>query len=154
MDWQIFALIAIALMATIMQAVMLLLIFFRRGSDEKFRFRAFDATIERYLRALAPYDSYPAGTMADMIDSAQRQTGVTLTPGAKQMLAIPVAESPYGTSLDQTRTSIVDIIEAAREESGRLSSRSELRIINSVDLIAGFHRRFCNIPPFCAGDRR
>ncbi len=70
-----------------------------------------------------------------------------LTPSARDMLAIPIIEILDETNADvewgMVENSIKDIVHSLKPDEylkGQFTARS---------VIAAFHFRFCNIPPFC-----
>ena len=90
----------------------------------------------------------------DMITSAERGTGVRLSPAAREMLIIPVAEQyslRQEVPLEVVERSIVTIVSTIAEESvERFAPLPLQRPTSSVSVIRAFWRRFCNIPPFCS----
>jgi len=87
------------------------------------------------------------------IDRYQDRFGVRLTPGARQMLLIPVVEAyERGDSpdLETVDRSINTIFSTLREESPRLPGEQG----RAISVIRAFWRNFCNIPPFCSGNDR
>jgi hypothetical protein len=96
---------------------------------------------------------FPTRDLEYMIFNHERKFGLRLTPYARQMLIIPIEEQVNERQrrvdigvLDQ---SISKIFEALKEDSDAASKSPEERY-NSVGVIKAFHKRFCNIPPFCA----
>ena len=62
------------------------------------------------------------------------------------MLIIPIMESfadKTTPSWEVISNSIRDVIFTAAEQ------RRNFKVLRSVDIIAAFHQRYCNIPPFC-----
>ena|ERR1700730_17263203 len=96
-----------------------------------------------------PYRFY--GPLFEIIEKAERETGVKLTWAAREMLIIPIIEQlqegPPVSTLE-IQSSILSILVAIREEqTGRLRSRSGAW--SAVAIIKGFFKRYCSIPPFC-----
>lgn len=96
-------------------------------------------------------DEFPTGMPVEQsIRDAEARSGIRLTWHARQMLMIPLVESielgedlPFGM-IDESIQSIIATI--AREPSFEDRHR---RSRGARSVIRGFHRRFCNIPPFC-----
>lgn len=87
--------------------------------------------------------------LSEIIDRAERRAGITLSWGAREMLIIPVIESieTGRHDLESVERSISDLIETAAEKHyPEYLSNGEC---NSVSIIKAFHKRYCNIPPFC-----
>jgi hypothetical protein len=86
-----------------------------------------------------------------IIKRAEHNTGVTLTPAARDMLTIPVvevhesglkiAESEYW---NEVQSSVEDLLKAIANQKDKRQTH------NSISVIRAFVERFCNIPPFCS----
>jgi hypothetical protein len=93
--------------------------------------------------------------MRAIVAEAEVETGVRLTWAGREMLVIPLIEvAAAGEPFDygEASASIRDVLLTIREPTRSAPIRTGPR--DSIDVIAGFHRRFCNIPPFCSGNRR
>mgnify|MGYP007100036845 CR=1 FL=1 len=78
---------------------------------------------------------------------AEREYDVVLTPNARLMLRLPVEESYEQTGEfdpHMVDDSIHKVIEASVE-----SKQGPTKRVDSISVIRGFHKRYCNIPPFC-----
>lgn len=88
-----------------------------------------------------------------IIDDAEEQAGIFLTWGAREMLIIPIIEKIklYDSHIDliEIKKSITDIVNTIKEYDGGKYFHSK-RKRDSISVIWGFHKRFCNIPPFCS----
>jgi hypothetical protein len=96
--------------------------------------------------------SFPTAEIDRIISIHEEQFGLRLTPYARQMLTIPVEEQVRDrqfVDVSVLNRSITIIFEALREDRSE-ASRSPAERLNSVGVIRAFHKRFCNIPPFCA----
>jgi hypothetical protein len=100
-----------------------------------------DATYTRYGSQLARYE--------ELLESYEREFGVTLTPGAIEMIFVPVIECldaneqvDYGR-LDRTFGSLVE--QMAMDPDGRDSSTTR----SSRSVARAFHSLWCNLPPIC-----
>jgi hypothetical protein len=92
--------------------------------------------------------------MRAIVEEAEVETGVRLTWAGREMLVIPLIEvaaagGPF--RYGEASASVRDVLESIRELTRSTPLHEGLR--DSIDVIAGFHRRFCNIPPFCSGKR-
>jgi hypothetical protein len=97
-------------------------------------------------------DYSPQREIDYIVLSAERESGVQLTPRARAMLVIPIIEQiDQGRSvdLDQARSSILIILKTLREDSFPADSTS-FGARNTLAVIRGFFQNFCNIPPFCS----
>jgi hypothetical protein len=99
-----------------------------------------------------PYD-YPfyEPDLTFILERAQREAQVELTWGARQMLIIPVMETIQRqgrVDWNQIDESIKDIVRTIGEEERRPELPGRTR--DSISVIRGFWKRFCNIPPFCS----
>lgn len=86
-----------------------------------------------------------------IIASAELESQVDLTWGAREMLTIPVIETMQirrEVNWDEVEGSIRDIVRTIAQEGERRQLPPRTR--DSVSVIGGFFRRFCNIPPFCS----
>ncbi|HBB89137.1 MAG TPA: hypothetical protein DC047_16140 [Blastocatellia bacterium] len=95
--------------------------------------------------------SYYEPELFSIIARAERQSQVELTWGAREMLAIPVIETLQlegRVNWPQVDQSIGDIVRTMAEEGQRAQLPPRTR--DSVSVIGGFFKRFCNIPPFCS----
>ena len=77
-----------------------------------------------------------------------KAAGVKLSAGGRQMLTIPLVESyqlGQEWNRNEIRSSIEKIIGSLQteEKSEHLPEKS------SIDVIRGFSKNYCNIPPFC-----
>lgn len=111
--------------------------------------------LDRYDRYFYSHnDRYPyifATPLLRIIERAERKSQVNLTRSAREMLVIPVVEvleTEGGIDWDQVDVSIQDIVRTIAEETAQESKVFPMR--NSLSVIRAFHRRFCNIPPFCS----
>jgi len=89
--------------------------------------------------------------LARIIEYAQREAGITLTWGAREMLIIPVIESLEAggdVNWEQIEKSIRDLVMTIAEDRAPEYLPHGSR--NSISMIRGFYKRFCNIPPFCS----
>jgi hypothetical protein len=105
---------------------------------------------ERFRNTEGPYRY--AGPLSDIIDMAEREYGVELSWGAREMLAIPVIErltEKGSIDWNQVQESIFQLVRTMREDFPD-ASHSPLRRRNAVAVIRAFYKRFCNIPPFCS----
>ena len=87
-----------------------------------------------------------------IIQIAEREAGIQLTPGAQEMLAIPVIESIESEgSVDwrEVEGSVSSLVRGIAEDKS-----IESRKPNSIALIKSFAKNFCNIPPFCSRKER
>jgi hypothetical protein len=114
-------------------------------------------------RPFSDYDSYP---VLDIIDRAERDSGVDLTWGARQMLIIPVLETLQDIGLPreliirrrglrsidwaEVDRSIRDIVQTIAEDPSPADRELGNRLRGSRSVIRAFFKRFCNIPPFCS----
>ena len=110
------------------------------------RFRMFYSAEwrDRYFHARWAYPLF------EIIERAEFETGIRLSWGAREMLAIPVIETIEArgdVSWSEVDNSIRDVVRTMAEEQGPDESG---RTRNSVAAIRAFWRRFCNIPPFCS----
>jgi hypothetical protein len=67
------------------------------------------------------------------------------------MLTIPIMEtieSVGGVEWNEVTNSIRDLVVTIAEEQDSKYLPRKTR--NSISLIRGFYKRFCNIPPFCS----
>jgi hypothetical protein len=104
----------------------------------------------------APPEDMPLGKfqaysdLQYLVSDLERREHVQFSWGAREMLIVPLLESydPRGPGLDrdQAQESIRLIIESLKE--GRDSDTP--RKLNSIDIIRGFFKSFCKIPPFCS----
>ena len=93
--------------------------------------------------------------VAEVIDSEKGL--VKLTWGAREMLTIPIVEAYERQGYvdralveESLRKIMATLKESTVEE--RASNESffeDSKFRNSQDVIRAFHKRFCNIPPFC-----
>jgi len=111
----------------------------------------------RARRIRWPYSTFweeyyhPGFPLFEMISAAERDAGVQLTWGARQMLIIPVAEAlELRGEVDwrDVEGSIRDIVRTVAEEPAPEERDRSVR--SSISVIRAFFRRFCNIPPFCS----
>jgi hypothetical protein len=96
----------------------------------------------------------PRYPLWDIIDRAADDAGIVLTWGAREMLSIPVAEileMRDDVNWGEVNESVQAIVRTMAEESQPQQLRAP-RTRDSVAVIRGFSRRFCNIPPFCSRD--
>ncbi len=87
----------------------------------------------------------------EIIDLAARDADITLTWGAREMLAIPIIETletRAEVNWEENEASIRDIVRAMAEDGPIVGLFGRNR--NSVSTIRAFWRRYCNIPPFCS----
>lgn len=92
--------------------------------------------------------------VASRIRFFERTTGrPRLSPGARQILKIPVMESVEFTEIlneDEVAASVDKVLSSVAEEPiSRAEGGESLR--SSVAVIRSFVKNFCNIPPFCSG---
>ena len=82
------------------------------------------------------------------IANAESMAQVELSWGAREMLAIPVIETTRFNEADweEIEKSIRTVIDAAKDEAISVGFQKRL---DSLDIIRGFLKKFCNIPPFC-----
>jgi len=109
-------------------------------------------SVARVLRGERYASEMPYGLpLDDFIRDAEIQAGVRLTWHARQLLILPVVESyerGEDVSLAQIDESIRDIVKTIAKDPSPDDGPGRSRSSRSV--IRGFHRRFCNIPPFCS----
>lgn len=101
----------------------------------------------------------PFPEIEDLIYSVESETGIILTPEAKQMILIPIHEAFWRGGYDHQELrdvafrSIKKIVSTMVEEpSSRDKDDGGLRTSTSV--IRSFWKNFCNIPPFCSDKER
>lgn len=89
----------------------------------------------------------------------EERSGIRLTPGARDMVLIPLAEAARGRrgrfppGLEYA--SLETILRTMREDPSledRVDGPGNVR--SSLSVIRAFWRNFCNIPPFCDGRER
>lgn len=105
---------------------------------------------ERHWRRSYPSERYGL-PISDIISSAEDESNVRLTWAARQMLTLPVIESlERGDDLSwgEVNDSVRSIVRTIAEEPSPGDERTRER--SSKSIIRGFHRRYCNIPPFCS----
>jgi hypothetical protein len=96
-----------------------------------------------------PYDRYH-GDWLDFLDrvirDSERRMGTQISWGAREMLLVPIVESynRRGPIPPEVIEESVRLVLSASAEDGRSKEH-----LDSIDVIRGFHKRFCNIPPFC-----
>jgi hypothetical protein len=160
--WEILVLAAVALILIILSVGMLFLVRLIISLPQLFREFAYEFI--SYRGRFSGYDEGPyrrrfSGDMDDeriyyIIQRAEEESGVRLTPGARQMLSIPIYEVLIaGRSIDweQVNSSVRKIVRSTIDEAQPRDERSiGERVRNSIAVIAAFYRDFCNIPPFCA----
>jgi hypothetical protein len=86
------------------------------------------------------------------IEQAEYESRTRLTPGAHEMLVIPVMEimeSEGDVDWIEVKRSVSSLVKGIAEDVS-LESRKP----NSIDLIRSFAKNFCNIPPFCSRKER
>jgi len=113
----------------------------------------------RYQPSYDPHlrDRWPPGLrypLWEIIERAETDSGVVLTWGAREMLSIPIVElleMRGDVNWVEVDSSVRDIVRTIGEESQSQQLRPP-RTKDSVSVIRGFARRFCNIPPFCSRD--
>ena len=113
---------------------------------------------ERYLS----YD-YAWGTGGQELFEIAASVGIQLTPGAREMLLVPLRESRLarigGRPISQPFVSgneyesLVTILRTMRDDPS-LEDRETGETRSSFSVIRAFWRNFCNIPPFCDGRGR
>jgi len=84
---------------------------------------------------------------------------ITLTSGARQMIAIPITEALLisgDINLETMERSISKIIESMREQNvdARDMPADTRSIRSSLSVIRAYAKLFCNIPPFCGPSAR
>ncbi len=97
------------------------------------------------------YSLFFSPPLLEIIARAERDLGVRLTWGAREMLIIPVLETlEREGSVDwhEVDSSIRVIVSTIAEHRQPEHERGKAR--NSISVIRGFFQRFCNIPPFCS----
>lgn len=85
-----------------------------------------------------------------IIAEAESVEKVVLTESAREMLAIPVMErfeAEPQVNWNAVMRSVRDIIAASKSDAR--SGETINGKLNSIAIIRGFFKRFCNIPPFC-----
>jgi hypothetical protein len=140
---------------TVVQFVTLVLLGFIVGSLVVFALQL------RALRSRSPYsplwEAYhhpgapPGFQLFEMITAAERDAGVQLTWGARQMFIIPIVgalELRADVDWRDVESSIRDIVRTVAEEPAPEERDRATR--SSLSVIRAFFRRFCNIPPFCS----
>lgn len=88
----------------------------------------------------------------DIIDRAEREAGIRLTPLAREMLTLPIIEQLVdgrSIDLDQVAESVRSIFATLRDDS-IAADRATGGARNTLGVIRSFFRNFCNIPPFCS----
>jgi hypothetical protein len=108
--------------------------------------------IDRWREFVFPYSDQ----MYYIIRRCEEEYKIQLTSYAKQMLIIPVDEKvQVGQSVDwnEVYASTRKLFDALLEDDSE-ASRSFRERRNSIGVIKAFHKRFCNIPPFCASTER
>ena len=78
--------------------------------------------------------------------------GIRLTPGARQMLLIPLTE--LGPKLieiewEQVRSSLSALLSSMKEDPAPSEEELFRERRSSLSVIRAFWRKYCNIPPFC-----
>jgi hypothetical protein len=139
-----FQILIVALLVVIATGVFILI--------ARWRFLESRPRYERYWRERWPGGrTYP---LWEIIERAEAEAGVVLTWGAREMLSIPVVETMElrgDINWSEVDASVRDILRTMAEETQRQRPRPA-RTRDSVSVIRGFARRFCNIPPFCSRD--
>lgn len=106
-------------------------------------FRPFWENVRHYRFAQLP--------LQQIIEHAQDAAGIRLTWGAREMLTIPILEYielKGRVDWEEVDNSIRDLMRTMAEDQSSQHLPGNSR--NSIALIRGFHKRFCNIPPFCS----
>ena len=84
----------------------------------------------------------------------ERETKITLTSGARQLLRTPVAEAVEFSEeidTDEIVSSVDRILASLEEESPTTPREGTENSRTAIAVIRAFWKNFCNIPPFCAG---
>lgn len=92
----------------------------------------------------------------DFLQSFEKEYGVELTPGAYEMIVVPLVEvlqTGEELNLEMVRNTLEQIvIEVAKEPAARdvtLSKKNSQQTRSSWSVIKAFWKRWCNIPPLC-----
>jgi hypothetical protein len=147
------------LIIVIVLLVALLAISFRIFSEFMPRVNFLQYRLSDYLRQTErwpPFFFPNSDRLNQIIARYEERYGFHLTVYARQMLIIPVEEQIQDSDrVDwaDVDESINKLFEALREDDSD-ASRSSRERKNSVGIIKAFHKRFCNIPPFCVSTER
>ena len=82
---------------------------------------------------------------------AERKSDIKLTWAARQLLVIPVVEAfelDKEVNWDDVSSSVSKVVATTTED--RNDKPSQRKPSDSVAIIRAFHKRYCNIPPFCS----
>lgn len=94
--------------------------------------------------------------MTEIVREAEDRVGVRLTAPARNLIRIPAVELYELTedwNRDQVEKSVAMILETVSDtQATQVEDRIGRRISTSV--LAALHKRWCNIPPFCARVKR
>jgi hypothetical protein len=83
----------------------------------------------------------------------ERQSGLKLSGGARQILRVPIVESVEFTETfreEQTHASLQRVF-SSLSESPQGPSEGSGRKRSSIAVIRAYWKNFCNIPPICRG---
>lgn len=106
--------------------------------------------------------------MLDFIRDFEREHDIRLTPAARQMVLLPIMEY-FGNSTVRRffrkerrlhpreedlmlRDSVAKILVELEESPSQADRSADRRQRSTTSVVRAFWRRFCRIPPFCAGE--